>query len=334
MTFNFSTDEQLAGQRLMAGFSGTTLDDELKFLIGTLKVGGIILFACNIDTPNQLAELCRSAQEYAEACQQPPLLIAVDQEGGEVARLKEPFFTRFQGNPSMKSEEDAVHFARKTAKELHSVGINMNMAPVLDLNFPEIESIMRKRAFSGDPGRVSELGTAMINTFQGSRIMAVAKHFPGIGRTTLDSHLHLPVLETALKELEKSDLLPFKAAAEREVAGIMLSHIIYKDIDPEWPASLSPQVVKHILREKIGYEGVVITDDIDMKAIVWDIETVIKQIMASGTDIALICHRGPAIEQAFNTMLKITASSSESRTETLKSVKRITALKKKYLIGA
>lgn len=144
------SDEQLAGQRLMAGFDGTTLNADLKFLINRLKAGGIILFSRNLDAPDQIKQLCDEIQNYARRCGQPPLFIAVDQEGGQVARLKEPF-TQFPGNPYMKSEEDAIHFAQVTATELTRVGINMNMAPVMDVASGEINSIMAQRAFGGDP---------------------------------------------------------------------------------------------------------------------------------------------------------------------------------------
>jgi len=272
-----------------------------------------------------------SAQEYAKSCGLPPLFIAIDQEGGKVARLKAPFFTTFQGNPAMTKIEDAIKFGEITAKELHSMGINMDMAPVMDINVKEVDSIMANRAFGDDPQWVSTMGTAVINTLQKNKIMAVAKHFPGIGRTTLDSHLHLPVLETTFDKLEKTDLVPFKAAILQDVAAVMLSHIIYTDIDNKWPASLSPKVVKNLLRQKMGYDKVVITDDIDMKAIKWDIKTVIQQIIASDIDIALICHKGPNIKKAFDTMVKCIGKSDKSRADSIKSVARIINLKKNYL---
>ncbi len=331
MNFNVSSDKHIAGQKLMFGFSGTTLDDELKFLIHSLYTGGIILFACNIKSPDQVQDLCMSAQEYAKSCGLPPIFIAIDQEGGKVARLKAPCFTTFQGNPAMTKVEDAIKFGEITAKELHSMGINMNMAPVMDINVKEVDSIMANRAFGDDPQWVSTLGSAVINTLQKNKIMAVAKHFPGIGRTTLDSHLHLPVLETTFDKLEKTDLVPFKAAVLQDVAAVMLSHIIYTDIDNKWPASLSPKVVKNLLRQKMGYDKVVITDDIDMKAVKWNIKTVIQQIIASDIDIALICHKGPNIKKAFDTMVKCIGTSDKSRTDSIKSVARIINLKKNYL---
>jgi len=141
------SDEQLAGQRLMVGFDGTELNQDLMFLIDTLKVGGIILFAGNLSNEDQIKQMCFSVQDYTQSCGQPPLFIAIDQEGGQVSRLGEPF-TRFPGNPKIKGKEDAVRFARVTAAELKEVGINMNLAPVLDVVPKGVDSNCY-RAFAG-----------------------------------------------------------------------------------------------------------------------------------------------------------------------------------------
>ena len=203
------TNEQLAGQRLMVGFNGTRLNQDLEFLINHLNLGGVILFAENLKSPNQIKDLCLAIQDYAQSCEQPPLFIAVDQEGGQVARLKAPF-TQFPGNPHMKNIEDAVRFAEITAAELNQVGINMNMAPVMDVSREGSSSIMAERAFGGDPTWVARLGVTVIEHLQQNKIMAVAKHFPGIGRTTLDSHLDLPVLHDDLSSIEQFDLIPLE----------------------------------------------------------------------------------------------------------------------------
>ena len=134
--------------------------------------------------------------------------------------------------------------------------------------------------------------------------MAVAKHFPGIGRTVQDSHFHLPVLNIDLKTLEQSDMIPFKNAKESDVSGIMLSHISYPKLDHKWQASLSPFIANDLLRSQMGYEGLVITDDLGMKAIRHDMKTCIQQILKSGIDIALICHKGPDIDIACNEIKK------------------------------
>ncbi|BBO72231.1 glycoside hydrolase family 3 [Desulfosarcina alkanivorans] len=324
----------LAGQRLMVGFDGTDFNDDLEFLIGTLQVGGLILFSRNVDTPDQIRHLCRDCQSFAASCGLPPLFIAIDQEGGQVARLRAPF-TQFPGNPAMTHPDDAAHFARVTAGELTGVGINMDMAPVLDVAPEGVESVMAGRAFGSDPGWVAAMGATMIDHFQRRGIMAVAKHFPGIGRTVLDSHLALPDLDIDAKTLADSDLVPFQAAIHGRVAGIMLSHIRYAGIDPVWPASLSPAVTADLLRGRMGYQGVVMTDDLDMGAIKPNltIDTTIGQIMIADVDIALICHKGPDIQAACEKIRKALVADRGLRRMGVRSVERILRLKRRFLAG-
>lgn len=330
MTIDSFSDEQLAGQRMMVGFEGQTFNDDLRRLIGELAVGGLILFAPNIVDPLQLQHLCRDCQAYAARCGQPPLIISVDQEGGVVARLKAPHFTEFDGNPFMRDVNDARTFARTTARELSAAGINMDMAPVMDVAPEDLSGIMADRVFGCHPEHVARMGTALIEALQGDGVMAVAKHFPGIGRTSLDSHLDLPVFGEDLAAMEAVDLPPFQAAIDHQVAGIMLSHILYTRIDPQWPASLSPAIARDLLRERLGYRGVTLTDDLDMGAIVhhFDIRAVISQIVAAQIDIALICHKGPRIEEGWEEMLAQTRQYPELARA---SVQRILDLKKAYL---
>ncbi len=332
MDITVFSDTQSAGQRLMAGFDGTELNAELKFLINALKLGGIILFSRNLIDPGQIKDLCFSMQSYARSCGQPPLFIAIDQEGGRVARLREPF-TQFPGNSKMKGPEDAVYFAKTTAKEFLEVGINMNLAPVLDVAPEGINSIMAGRAFGPDPGWVSEQGKVVIEHLQAENIMAVAKHFPGIGRTVLDSHFELPDLDIDVDAMQGFDLLPFKTAISHDVAGIMLSHIRYTGIDPDWPASLSKTIADDLLRKQMGYDGVVMTDDLDMGAIEkhYDLKTAIQQILSADIDIPLICHAGPNIENAFKEILDVQRRSQTMKAKGMKSLKRIMRLKLRYL---
>ena len=324
--------EQMAGQRLMVGFEGTELNRDLEFLIDTIKVGGIVLFARNLENPEQIRHLCDSIHEYARSSGQPPLFIAIDQEGGQVARLRKPF-TQFPGNSKMKDIKDAKYFARVTAKELKGVGINMNLAPVMDVAPEGINSVMAERSFGCDTIRVSELGATVIGNLQKRNIMSVAKHFPGIGRTTLDSHLDMPNLDIDINEMASTDLVPFEAAISKDVAGIMLSHIRYKKIDPEWPASLSVSIAKDLLRRHMNFGGVVMTDDLDMGAIRkhYDIQSVIRQMVTADIDIALICHKGPDIEKAFEEILNILDDSGLLKAKGEASVNRIMGLKRKYL---
>ena len=324
--------EQLAGQRLMVGFDGTDFSDEVKHLIGRLQVGGIILFAQNIESPEQIRDLCAAMQSHAAATGNPPLFMAIDQEGGQVARLKAPF-TQFPGNPHMTGEEDAIHFAEVTAAELSRAGINMNLAPVMDVAPRNINSIMTARAFGHDPAWVTRLGVKVISHLQQNQIMAVAKHFPGIGRTVLDSHLDLPNLDAELADLQSSDLIPFEASIAINVSGILLSHILYQNIDPNWPASLSPRIARDLLRGQMGFAGVTLTDDLDMGAIAkhFDIQTIIGQALEAEIDIVMICHKGPNIELAFEEMVKRFTDSPELNKKATASARRIMRLKQKYL---
>jgi len=324
--------KEMAGQRLMLGFDGIDLNDDLKYIIAEINACGIILFKRNIQTPEQVAFLCDACQNYAKSCGIPPLFIGVDQEGGTVARLKEPF-TLFKGNPFIESVQDARDFATITATELKQVGINMNFAPVLDIVPAGVDSIMKDRVFKGDAKTVSRFGTEVIQTLQMNGIMAVAKHFPGIGRTIKDSHFHLPVLDIDIETLKRSDMVPFVAAKSKEVSGIMMSHILYPKLDRHWQASLSPLIGNDLLRSQMGYDGLVMTDDLDMKAIEHDMKTCIRQILKAGIDMALICHKGPDIDVAWQEIIKLLNEDEQLYLKGQKSIERILRYKKKYLQG-
>ncbi len=326
------TQKEMAGQRLMLGFDGIELNDDLKHIIGDIKACGIILFKRNIETPDQVASLCESCRDYAKSCGIPPLFIAVDQEGGVVARLKKPF-TVFKGNPYIESVREANNFASITADELKQAGINMNFAPVLDIAPVGVDSIMQDRVFKGKAKNVSTLGMEVIHTLQKNGIMAVAKHFPGIGRTIKDSHFYLPVLDIDLETLGQSDLIPFMDAKDEGVAGLMLSHVLYPRLDSQWQASLSPLIANDLLRRQMGYDGLVMTDDLDMKAIGHDIKTCILQILKSGIDMALICHKGPDIDVAYYEIIRLMNEDETLHIMGKKSIERILRVKKKYLAG-
>lgn len=320
-----------AGQRLMLGFDGTRLNSGLKTLIRDYKAGGIILFLANIQSPDQLRALCTDAQSFARDCGQPPLFIAIDQEGGVVARMREPMFREFPGNPKIRTPEEARAFAADCADDLLAAGINMNMAPVMDVVPDGVDSIMKTRAFPGDAGRVAALGCEVIRSFQEKGIMAVAKHFPGIGRTVKDSHLTLPVLEAGRASLEASDLIPFRAAAEAGVAGMMLSHISYPLLDGTWQASLSEVIAREMLREDLGFDGLVMTDDLDMKAITHDMDTSMERLLRADIDMALVCHAGPDIDGAFTALKRHLEADPDLAEMSTASLARISAAKKRYL---
>jgi beta-N-acetylhexosaminidase len=335
MDFSAWPAERLAGQRLMAGFEGKDLDRDLRGLIAELQLGGLILFKRNVESPGRLADLCRSAQDWAGKCGLPPLFVAVDQEGGQVARLGPPF-TQFAGNPAMREVSDAARFARITAAELAAVGINMNLAPVLDAVPDGSDSIMAQRTFGADPQWVSRLGSAVIAGLQTRGVMAVAKHFPGIGRTRLDSHIDLPFLDADLASLEDYDLVPFQAAIQQRVAGIMLSHILYRRLDPEWPASLSKVIARELLRKRMGFRGVVLTDDLEMGAITrhYGFPAAIHRVLQADIDLALICRSAEKLRQAHALMVRTIGRSEARRSRAEAAVGRIMALKALYLAAS
>lgn len=327
--------EDLAGQRLVVGFDGTEMNDDLRFLLEELRVGGIILFSRNIVSPGQVARLCRDVQAHAARCGLPPLLVAVDQEGGAVARLRPPHFTAFPGSPGLPNEAAAERFARITARELRSVGFNMDMAPVVDVAPADGESVMRERVFGTDPEVVGRMGKAVIRGLQRRGVMAVAKHFPGIGRTVLDSHVDRPFFGEPAEGIRRFDLPPFAEAIRAGVAGIMLSHIVYESLDPRWPASLSPAVARDLLRGEMGYRGVVMTDDLDMGAVARHhaIETVVVQVLEADVDIALICHKGPDIEAAYRELAGRIGSDPAVRGRCVRSARRVLRCKTRFGAG-
>lgn len=330
------TPAQLAGQRLMVGFRGQVLDDELRFLIRDLHVGGLILFKRNVSEPGQVAELCRAAQAYALETGNPPLTIAIDQEGGPVARLGPPF-TVFPGNRvigNAGSEDAARDFGAVSARELKAVGITLDLAPVLDVAPPGFQSVMADRVFGEDPRLVASLGKIVIDSLQQNGVAAAAKHFPGIGRTGLDSHLDLPLVRAPRHVLDRFELPPFRAAVGTGVACIMLSHVIYEALDPDWPASLSALIAGGLLRREMGFDGVVLTDDLDMGAIErnFDAKTVFQRIVTAPIDFALICHNQEKMEQAFESLKKEFEGSARERERARASVQRILRLKKSYAL--
>jgi len=285
---------QKIGRLFIGGMPGPELDDQTITLIKDYHLSGIILFDRNIRDPIQLARLCRDLQKVSTENSGLPLFLAIDQEGGRVARLKEPF-TLFPGNAAIGKnpdpEQSALDFASTTAREMSLVGLNMNMAPVLDVAQPNMDAHLVGRSFSDDPLLVTTLGKMVINTLQQGGIMAVAKHFPGLGKSDLDPHLHLPTINATSEEMESIHLLPFAGAIEAHVSAIMSSHAVYPALEPGIPATLSKKIMTDLLREKMRFEALIISDDLEMGAI--SKERGLPQGAAdgfeAGIDLLLIC---------------------------------------------
>lgn len=280
-----------AGRFVIAGFTGETAPDDLRRLVNEFDLAGVILFARNVVQPDQVAELCR---ECAALATDWPFWISVDQEGGRVARLRAPFTEWPPANTLGRAGDQAlaIRYAQTLAAELRAVGINMDYAPVLDVHTNPANPVIGDRALSHDPQVVAALGAAIIRTMQEQGVVACGKHFPGHGDTHLDSHEALPIVEHDRRRLEQVEFVPFKAAIAAGVATIMTAHVMVPEIDRNQVASFSSTVVTRILKEALGFGGVVISDDLGMKAVSAEHsagEASVKAI-AAGCDTVLLCN--------------------------------------------
>jgi len=321
----------------MIGVPGPALDKETDELIREGHIGGVILFSRNIERPLQLAALCRDLQAAASKAQVSPLFLAVDQEGGRVARLKDPFKS-FPGNAAIGMDEEpvkrAIEFATVTSNEMKIVGLNMNLAPVVDVQRGEIEKHLAGRSFGEDPELVAYLGRTVVKHLQKNGIMAVAKHFPGLGRADVDPHFHLPKINIDLEEMEKINLLPFAAAIDEGVCGIMTSHAIYPALDHELPATLSPTVLTKVLRERMGFRGLTVTDDLEMGAIVTDrsVADGALESFQAGADILLICKDQTHAREGLDALRQAASKGTISAERLAQSLKRIRETKTRFLV--
>jgi len=324
------------GRVFMAGMPGPTMDPLTEKLIRDHGLGGIILFSRNIGDPVQIATLCRDLQALALSSRGIPLFMAVDQEGGRVARLREPF-TRFPGNQAIGEAEDplkaAEEFADVTAREMALVGLNMNMAPVVDVPMGEPEDHLKSRTFGDDPRQVSRLGQQVVRTLQKNGIMAVAKHFPGLGKAPLDPHHQLPFIDVDEAEMETVNLPPFKGAIEAGVSAVMSSHAIYPAVDPDTPATLSQSVIEGILRKKLGFDGLVITDDLEMGAIKkkWGVVDGAVRAFEAGCDILLICEDQQMVLESMAALKSRLLKGEIPTTRLHAAIKRINTAKARFL---
>jgi beta-N-acetylhexosaminidase len=278
------------GRLLIAGFDGLALPIELKSLAREFGLGGVILFARNIVEPEQVAELCFDAARLVPDL---PLWVSIDQEGGSVARLKAPF-TEWPAMATIGRSGDvalAGRFARALGAELRAVGINLDYAPVLDVHTNAKNTVIGDRALSDKAGEAAKFGAAIVRGLQAEGVAACGKHFPGHGDTTVDSHLELPVVEHPIERLRDVELEPFRAAIEAGVATIMTAHMFMPALDEERPATLSRRIVTGLLREELGFGGVILSDDLEMKAIAatYAVPAAAALAIDAGCDGVLIC---------------------------------------------
>lgn len=324
---------QLTGQMLMSGIEGTTLTQDTKDLILKHHVGGIILFSRNYETPEQLHKLICDLQ--ATAAKSPtrfPLFISVDQEGGRVARLTKPYtkFPPFCCIGNAQSESLAYRFGQALATELADTGINMDYAPVLDVHTNPDNPIIGDRAISSDPQMVVRMAHAFIKAFNDTGVLPVGKHFPGHGDTHVDSHLDLPTVDRDAKTLEAVELVPFQKTIERGLNFIMTAHVIYTAWDEKLPATFSKIILQDILRKKLGFEGVILSDDLEMKAVEkhYEFESLPRMGVEAGLDMFMICNNVDKVRALHEQMVKDVESETIAIEPLKQSVERILAVKK------
>ncbi len=339
--------EEKVGQMFMVYFDGETANENAKKLIQESKVGGIVLYnwANNLENPEKVYKLCHGLQTLNPA--KVPLLIAVDQEGGLVCRLQKGF-SEFPGNASLGKTQDpklSLKAAEYMGQEMQSVGINFTLSPVVDVNSNPKNPVIGIRAYGDDPKVVAQFAEAALIGYQKAGVISCLKHFPGHGDVSIDSHRALPVVSKSLEELLEVELYPFIKLAKKASA-IMTAHILFPQIDPKNPATLSSCILQGILRDKLGFEGVLVTDSLSMKGILQghtSLEEVVFKAIEAGNDIVLIGGRSlqnqSSKETPLEEMTRIVTSVvqavekgkiAESRID--QSVKRILTLKEKIAL--
>lgn len=277
------------GRLVVAGFAGTSLPVETRALARDVDLGGVILFARNIEAPQQVAELAHAARGLSRTA---PPWVSVDQEGGRVARLQAPF-TRWPAMRALGASGEAAlaaRFAGALARELRAVGVTLDYAPVLDVDTNPESPVIGDRALSADPEQAARLGLAVIGALQAGGVAACGKHYPGHGDAAADSHVELPVVAHGPERLRAVELAPFRAAAAGNVAAVMTAHVLYPALDGRQPATLSPRILG-LLREELGFDGLLLSDDLEMGAITRHcaVEEAAVRAIGAGCDMVLLC---------------------------------------------
>jgi len=327
------------GQRFLVGFEGHTPSPDVRSLLREFGVGGVVLFARNVDAPEQLAELVRELQALArDAGHEWPLLVAVDQEGGRVQRLREPWtlWPALRAVGRAGDEAIARRMGQGLAAELAACGIRCDLAPVVDVDTNAANPVIGERSFGDDPDLVSRLGAAMIEGLQAGGVAACAKHFPGHGDTSVDSHLELPAVDHSRSRLEDVELRPFRAAIVAGVATVMTAHVLVRELDDQRPATLSPTIVGGLLRRELGFEGVVVSDDLEMKAVAdaWPAPRAAVLAIQAGCDLLPVCHSAEAQVAAIEGVVRAVEAEEIGWKALDAAAARIRSLKERFLFPA
>lgn len=335
------TLEQKIGQMVMVGFPGLEPPAYILDWLREGRIGGVILFGRNVESPAQLAALTSAChQAAAENPALPPILISIDQEGGVVARLRESAgFLESPGAMALsasRSEKLTEDMSAALASELRALGINWNYAPAVDITHDINNASIGTRSPGADPAWVSRVAAAMIRGFQRGGVAATAKHFPGIGNTPVDTHLALAVVSGSVEFLWEQDLVPFRAAVEVGVDSVMVGHVKFEALDPEHPSTLSPVVIGRLLRQEMGFTGVACTDCMEMKAVSNHYGAGESAVLAAlaGIDIVLFSHTRAMQEAAYDALLEAARSGRLPMARIDEANARIAALKAKVAVTA
>lgn len=333
------TLEEKVGQLLLIGFDDTRLTPELSQVIQELHIGGIVFYERNVASPRAVVEIAAGVQAIASQNGDPGLFVTIDQEGGIVARLKEDKgFTEFPGQMAVAATgqvESARRLAQAHAAELRALGFNMDLAPVLDVNNNPDNPIIGTRSFGSNPAQVATFGVSVIQAMQSAGVMAVGKHFPGHGDTGTDSHIALPTVPHSRARLESVEFVPFRAAIQSGIAGIMSAHITFPAIDATagLPATLSPKVLTGLLRDEMKYDGLVMTDELGMGALGasgYPPPQAAVRALQAGADV-LLFNRGYDIHrEAFRQILEGVKRGTISMSRVNDAVLRILRAKQQY----
>lgn len=293
----------MIGQKLVTGLPGTVVTDEFIQLVKEHKVGNVILFARNIESPAQLRKLCQDLQDLILKETGIPAFITIDQEGGITSRLGAPatVVPGAMGAAATGNPRYAYESGRITGEELLACGVNFDLAPVMDVNSNPLNPVIGARSYGDDPESVGVYGCEMMKGLCSAGVLSCLKHFPGHGDTAVDSHLGLPSIDKSLDELEQCELLPFRKAIEAGAPAVMTTHILFPQIETNnVPATMSPTILQGILREKLGFRGLILSDCMMMDAIAKHYGTVKGTCAAAmaGVDMIFICHSNPLTAEA------------------------------------
>lgn len=319
-----------AGTLITCGFSGLSVDAELKEVLREVQPAGLILFKRNIESPEQVAELCRELKLYRP---QDPLALSVDQEGGRVARIREPatVWPPMQQLGEIGDPDLCFRFAQALGRELRAMNFDIDYSPVLDVNSNPDNPIIGDRAFSAEPDRVARCGAAIVKGLHSVGVAAVGKHFPGHGDTDLDSHVALPKVSHELKRLREVEWPPFKAAVDAGLGAIMTAHVVIESIDEHVPATFSKEAMDY-LREELGFNGVIMSDDLEMKAVAdrYEAEEMAILGMKAGLDHYLICEKPEMILDFYRALIRAVEKEYVSHETIINAAKRTQAWLKRY----